>query len=97
MADVHALVDGGLVSYRQIDYWVRRGWLRPDDPRPGSGYGRDWSDDEVRVAERMARLVRAGLAPDVAARLAREDRWPATLASGVTLTLSGEGMEVSVG
>jgi len=88
MADAHTLVDSGLVSYRRLDHWVRRGYLHPADAAPGSGYSRDWSADELRVAARMARLVNAGLRPDVAAVWARCSQWPVDLAPGVTLVLS---------
>ena len=60
------------VSYRQVDHWVRRGWLRPDNPHGGPGSVRQWTNDELDVAVRMAQLVKAGLAPEVAAKAARE-------------------------
>jgi hypothetical protein len=88
MADVHTLIDAGLVSYRQIDYWLRRGWLSHGDPTPGSGHQRDWSDEELRVARRMALLVnRAGMLPAVAAEVARRDG-SVELAPGVLLQMS---------
>lgn len=60
------------VSYRQLDYWVRRGWLRPDQTIPGPGNPREWTNDELDVAIRMGKLVRAGIAPDIAAAAARK-------------------------
>lgn len=60
------------VSYRQIDHWVRRGWLRPDQPIPGSGNPREWTNEELDVARRMAALVNAGISPAVAADAARK-------------------------
>jgi hypothetical protein len=53
--------------------WVKRGWLRPK--RVGAGY---WSgeelyfdDEEQRVARQMLSLVRAGMYPDGAHKIAR--------------------------
>jgi hypothetical protein len=59
------------VTYRQIDHWARRGFLRPEQPVPGSGFVREWPETELRVAEAMGRLVRAGLPPALAERVAR--------------------------
>jgi MerR-like DNA binding protein len=59
------------ITYRQLDYWARMGYLRPSQPAPGSGNWRRWSADERRVAVTMARLVSAGVAVPVAARVAR--------------------------
>jgi DNA-binding transcriptional MerR regulator len=59
------------VSYRRLDYWTRRGYLKPDGNGLGSGYWRRWPDDELAVAALMARLVGAGLVLDVAAKIAR--------------------------
>lgn len=63
------LVDG--VSYRQLDYWVRSGWLHPYEPHPGSGHEREWPVRELRIAAEMGGLVRLGLIPAAAARVAR--------------------------
>jgi hypothetical protein len=59
------------ISFRQLDYWVRAGHLRPVDPAPGAGYGRRWPVAEVRVGVLMARLVGLGLGVGLAARVAR--------------------------
>lgn len=65
------LVEAGIATYRQLDHWVRRGHLRLHDPLPGSGKVRLWPEAEVRVADRIARLVAAGVDLDNAARIAR--------------------------
>jgi len=59
-------------SYRQIEYWVDKGYLRPE----GAGNEGDramwsWPPAEQRVAVAMGRLVADGLRPDVAERIAR--------------------------
>jgi DNA-binding transcriptional MerR regulator len=61
------------VSYRRLDFWTRSGYLRPNNPMPGTGTSRDYPPDEVVVARRMARLVDAGIAIPIAARIARGD------------------------
>lgn len=60
-------------TYRQLDYWVRKGYLRVPNATPGSGSWRTWPRREVVVAEKMARLVAAGIPPAVACRVARGD------------------------
>lgn len=63
-------------TYRQLDYWVRRGWLTPgrdrDSPRgaPGSGYARVWTERDRRVAALIVRLSESGLSVPAAARYA---------------------------
>lgn len=59
------------VTYRQLNWWVRQGYLRPANPHPGSGTRRVWSTKELRVGARMAALVAAGLLPRFAAEAAR--------------------------
>jgi hypothetical protein len=62
------------ISYRQFDPWVRRGYIKADNPFPGSGYPRVVSTDEVEVARVMGELVAQGIEPAAAAKLAREIR-----------------------
>jgi hypothetical protein len=35
------------VTYRQVDYWLRRGIIQVDDPQPGSGHQRRFTQSEV--------------------------------------------------
>lgn len=81
------------VSYRQLDYWVRRGYLRPEDALPGSGHSRAWSAHEIAVAREMKRLCDAGLSAELAARVAREfvdGESLIELAPGLTLDIEGD-------
>lgn len=60
-------------TYRQIDYWERRGYIHAD-PRPKgstSGTPRTWAAEELRVAREMALLVSVGVLPEAAHRAAR--------------------------
>lgn len=59
-------------TFRQLDHWVRVGYLRPVGG-DGPGRHRDWPGDEVRVAKTMTRLVQAGVRPEAAHRAARND------------------------
>jgi DNA-binding transcriptional MerR regulator len=60
------------VSYRQVNHWQRRGWVRAEHPN-GDGSGRPYlmTDEEVRLLVLMGRLVRAGFTPERAAGLVR--------------------------
>lgn len=62
------------VSYRQLDYWIRAGYVKPmGDPGPGTGNAREFSWVQVQIATWMARLVKAGFTPAAAARIASPD------------------------
>lgn len=60
------------LTYRQVDYYVRTGRLKPQgEAEPGTGYSRDFSEAEVLVAVRLAKLLRAGVGLPEAAKAAR--------------------------
>lgn len=66
-------------TYRQVNYWVAQGYLRPtpvhvgSDPRSsGIGNRMIFEAHEVRVAWLMGHLVQQGMAPANAAPIARE-------------------------
>ncbi len=67
---------------RQIDHWVRQGYLHPANPNPGQGVPYRWTARQVRHAEMMARLVGAGLTPASASFVAH---------------MGGENLEVALG
>ncbi len=74
-------------TYRQIDYWVRAGYLHPRHTG-GTGNPREWTREELRILRVMARLVNAGLQPATAAKAARSGSLLTELAPGVTLHVS---------
>lgn len=85
------------ITYRQLDHWTTRGWISADDTHPGSGKRRTWADDELAVAARMARLVRAGFTVAKAAEIAREDTtYPVPLGPGLDLTIRETRQEEAV-
>lgn len=49
------------VTYRQLDYWLRRGHVRGADRRPGSGKPRALTFDAVAQVAFLAECHRAGL------------------------------------
>jgi DNA-binding transcriptional MerR regulator len=80
------LVKASGLTYRQIDHWTRKGWLRPLNPDEGSGSRRRYPAAELVVAQRMAILVAEGLTPDAAHTVARAGG-TATLGGRVTVTI----------
>lgn len=86
------LVEACACTYRQIDYWVRAGYLHPTRGGTGSGHWRRWPESEARVAIVMSRLIRCGFAVPDAARIARAFIEQGTrrfdLVEGVQLQLS---------
>ncbi|MGI5288055.1 MerR family transcriptional regulator [Nonomuraea polychroma] len=77
------------LTYRQLDHWSRRGWLKPAHTG-GTGNVRVWSQDELRIADLMRRLTRAGLTPEaaaVAARAHQEGRPLVRLGPGLVLAI----------
>jgi DNA-binding transcriptional MerR regulator len=61
------------VTYRQIDYWTRRGFVRPYVMDPGNGHPRDYPPSEIRIARDLAALVAAGVTVETAHAIARGD------------------------
>lgn len=59
------------MTYRELDYWVRRGVLFARNPLPGSGAPRRFPADEIPVACALVRLRAAGVPLDLAAELSR--------------------------
>jgi hypothetical protein len=83
------------ITYRQLDYWARQGWLKPErrvnhqGSTEGTGAKRAWPTAEVDIARRMGWLTRSGLDTASAAAFAR-DSWPCgEIAPGLTLTVTG--------
>lgn len=61
------------VTYRQLDYWTRRGYLAARPRRGiGSGYNREYLPSEIRIAAWMGMLTASGMVPSGAAEVARD-------------------------
>jgi len=79
-------------TYRQIDNWIVKGYLRLE--RRGTGNARKWTDEEIRVARLMARLTAAGLSPALAHDIARKVRSlpdSAEIGPGITVVVIPAG------
>lgn len=50
------------VTYRQLDYWTRKGILTPEAATPGSGYARRWSPADLTRVRMLLALTSIGLA-----------------------------------
>jgi len=75
-------------TYRQLDHWVRRGYLNPGNANAGTGNYRQWPAGELRIANLMYRLIQAGLTPAAAARVARAGvGGAAELAPGIRIVI----------
>lgn len=83
------MVDVG-ITYRQVDYWTNRGYLRAVNAAPGYGAKRRWPGAERDIAQLMIRFIAAGLSVEAAAKAAREaietGQNSARLAAGFTIT-----------
>lgn len=61
------------ITYRQLDHWCRRGYLRPIGEGEGSGSRRAYPPLEVSIGRRIVQLAADGLRLDVAAVRARAE------------------------
>lgn len=59
-------------SYRQINHWTSSGYLYGERKGEGSGHVHMYSDEELRVAGWITRLVAAGLTAKAATDAARQ-------------------------
>lgn len=75
------------MTYRQIDYAVRLGLLKPLHVG-GSGTSREWTRAELDVARIMGRLVAAGMKPEPASRVARSPGHRCEIAPGVWIEVT---------
>lgn len=66
------LCDRAGITYRQLDYWTRVGYLHPLDPTPGSGRLRAFPIAELSLARLVRDLLAAGLMPKPAFALAEQ-------------------------
>jgi DNA-binding transcriptional MerR regulator len=66
MIGAHALTIRADITYRQLDYWTRVGYLTPVHQHLGPGFPREYPDDQIELATLLGQLVKAGLAPKAA-------------------------------
>ena len=67
MPTTHEVAMRSGLSYRQLDYWLRSGFITIADDADGSGSRRRFTDDEVadvmKVAQMMRQAESVGLNP----------------------------------
>lgn len=82
------------LTYRQIDYWCRQGYLRPLEATPGSGKARVWLSTERDVALLINRLLGVGVelqaAVQVARSVAESDTKRVDLGEGVVISIESK-------
>lgn len=63
------------LSYRQLDYWCRKGWLGPDVVASGSGFPRCFTDQHLArghvIVEALAEIRTILEAADLPSTLVR--------------------------
>lgn len=83
------------ITYRQLDYWTNRGFLRSTNTATGRGRPRQYHRVEQHVAAVMARLTAGGIPATAAAVYARDyvERGITTftLGGGITLKITPDG------
>lgn len=67
--DSNAVAKLAGITYRQLDYWLRRGFVYVSDPEPGSGYQRQFSLTESAQVIALSALVRIGFSPESASHV----------------------------
>lgn len=81
------------LSYRRLDWYLRKGYIHLDPAMPGSGFNRPLPDErEIKILKLMIRFVSAGFLPEPAALLARrmvfEEALVTTLPGGIVISLT---------
>jgi DNA-binding transcriptional MerR regulator len=57
----HDLTIRADITYRQLDFWTRGGFITAEQRRPGSGHPREYDEDQVPLARLMGQLTAQGL------------------------------------
>jgi hypothetical protein len=56
----HEAAQAAGISYRMLDYWLRRGFVSPHtEPNPGSGHHRTFTPEEVTRLTEVAMLYKS--------------------------------------
>ncbi len=78
------------VSYRQMDYWCRKGFIHTDVV--GSGYARFIEGSEIEIFRLVCKLVKCGLTVEAAAVAARR-----MVTDGLNWTVLPSGVRIEIG
>lgn len=74
------------LSYRQLDHWTSREWVRAYVTHPGYGVYRCWPVSEIDVIVAALELIKCGLSTAKALSVAREHVTVDITLEGVTLS-----------
>jgi hypothetical protein len=80
------LIAASGITWRQLDWWVRAGYLKPSTPARGFGSVRRFPPSEAEIAAYALELITAGFTASAAlghARTLIETQAPVTLADGL--------------
>lgn len=83
------------ITYRRLDYYIRKGYIHCEVPTPGSGFNRPLlAENEIKILRLIVKFVDAGFLPEPAALLARrmvfDQSLITTLPGGIVITLTEE-------
>jgi DNA-binding transcriptional MerR regulator len=67
----HEVAELAGISFRQLDHWIRQGWIRTETASGGSGSQRSFSQLEAKVAITAGELLELGLKAAEACEYAR--------------------------
>lgn len=62
----HEVAEHAGITFRQLDYWTRRGYVTAEQPGRGSGTQRRFTPEQADRVALLAALVHAGLTLDTA-------------------------------
>lgn len=73
MASTDDVVRATGITYRRLDYWVRKGLITPETGSGGQNRGKDrvWSERDIQIATLLAKIADSGVTVEVAAKVAR--------------------------
>jgi hypothetical protein len=81
------------LTYRQLDHWTTRGFIKADEQHPGNGYERRWLYAETVIIRIGLGLIKVGFKPESALTLARRLR---TEENPVTMKIA-DGLDIRIG
>lgn len=69
MPSATACAEAAGITYRQFDHWLHQGYIPTTTKPSGSGNPRVFSQQECAFVVKLAKMVRAGIAPATAAEV----------------------------
>jgi len=63
------------LTYRQLDHYIRRGYIQMSNPTPGSGVPRLFTGEQLDRIGTIQALIEAGFKPRAAAEIAQSPEY----------------------